>query len=174
MKKAIIFIFTISIFAVSTAFAQKIDERCIQSGWVTDDDRNGTNVRAAPSLKGKVIEVIPYPEEDFETRTVEIIGYSNGWLKILLGEVKNGKISDEDVGWISAKKVTATVETNDTKPAPLYSQPSKKSKKIGTIPDQESLTIVGVSCFGFKVAYKGKTGWLSSDHYCGNPLTTCP
>ncbi len=166
------FVFLIFIFSVSP-LAQTTDDQCVQYGWVEDKDPNGTNVRDQPGLKGKIIAVLPFPKEDDETVTVEIIGYSNGWLKIRLAENGNGKLF-EGTGWISAQKVNARVETKNTKPATLYILPKKTSKKAGTIPDQENITILGVNCFGFKVAYKGKTGWLSSDDKCGNPLTTCP
>ncbi len=166
------FVFLIFIFSVS-ASAQTTDEQCVQYGWVEDKDPNGTTVRDKPGLKGNVLAVLPFPKEVEETVTVEIIGYSNGWLKIRLAVNGNGKIF-EGAGWILAKKVKARVETNNSKPATMFALPKKTSKKAGTIPDEENLTIVGVSCFGFKVSYNRKTGWLSTDDYCGNPLTTCP
>ncbi len=164
------FIFLIFIFSVSSP-AQTTG--CVQYGWVEDKDPNGTNVRDQPGLKGKVLSVLPFPKNEDETVTVEITGYSNGWLKIRLAENGNGKLF-EGTGWISAKMVRARVETNTSTSATLYTLPKNTSKKAGTIPDQENITIVGVSCFGFKVTYNGKTGWLASDDFCGNPLTTCP
>lgn len=168
-----IYILTILVFTFGlTGFAQ--NENCVHSGWVTDKDPKGTNIRNAPSLKGKIIGNIPHAKDDGEQGMLEIIGYSNGWLKIRLGESVDGTTFFKRTGWISAKKVTATVETNTGKPASLYFLPKKSSKKAGTIPTDTLITIVGFDCFGFKVTYKGKTGWLSADDTCGNPVTTCP
>jgi len=171
MKKATILAILLFSFGL-TAFAQ--DVACVHSGWVTDKDPKGTNIRDTPSLKGKIIGNIPHAKDDGEQAILEIIGYSNGWLKIRLGESVDGATFFKGIGWISAKKVTATVETNNGKPASLYASPKKSSKKIGTIPSETLINIVGFDCFGFKVTYKGKTGWLSADDTCGNPVTTCP
>ena len=171
MKKIIILTILLSFFCLKI-FAQS--EHCFQFGWVEDKDPKGTNIRNAPSLSGKIIGNIPHAKDEGEQAMLEIIGYSNGWLKIRLAESVDGKTFFKGIGWISDKKVTATVETNSSKPAPLYSLPKKSSKKIGTISTEKLINIVGFDCFGFKISYKGKTGWLSADDTCGNPVTTCP
>lgn len=146
----------------------------MHSGWVTDKDPKGTNVRERPGVKGNVIGKIPNARDDGEQAIVDVIGYSNGWLKIRLAESVDGTTFFKGIGWISAKKVTSNVETNAGKPAALYSSPRKSSKRVGTIPNDTLINIVGFDCFGFKVSYKGKTAWLSADDACGNPVTTCP
>jgi hypothetical protein len=171
MKKMIILAIFITVLGLQT-FAQ-ID-KCVHGGWIEDKDAKGTNIRDTPSVKGKIIGNIPRAKDDGEQSMIEIIGYSNGWLKIQLAESVDGKTFFKGIGWISAKKVAASVETNTGKPAQLYSQPNGTSKKVGKIPSETLITIVGFDCFGFKVAYKGKTGWLSADDSCGNPVTTCP
>lgn len=171
MRQIFGFVVLLSAFCVS-ALAQ--DDSCVRSGWVTDKDPKGTNIRDAPGLKGKVIGTIPKAKDDGEQSIVDVIGYSNGWLKIRLAESVDGTTFFKGVGWISAKKVTANVETNTGKRAPLYSSPRKSSEKVATIPNDTLINIVGFDCFGFKVAYKGRTGWLSADDACGNPVTTCP
>ncbi|MFN0141121.1 MAG: SH3 domain-containing protein [Pyrinomonadaceae bacterium] len=153
-------------------FAQ--GDSCFHAGWVTDRDPKGTNIRDTASLKGKVIGKIPKAATDGEQAMLEIIGYSNGWLKIRLAESVDGTIFFKGIGWISAKQVTANVETNTGKPAALYSLPKRSSRKVGAIPSETPINIVGFDCFGFKIVYKGKTGWLSTDDACGNPVTTCP
>lgn len=168
-----IFILIILFFAFGlTAFAQ--DDKCVHYGWVEDKDPKGTNIRDSASLKGKIIGKIPHAKDDGEQAILEIIGYSNGWLKIRFAESVDGTTFFKGTGWISAKKVTSTVETNTNKPAILYSSPKKSSKKIGKIPSDTLINIVGFDCFGFKVSYKGKTGWLNAEDTCGNPVTTCP
>jgi hypothetical protein len=170
--KRLFILATLQLALCFSVFAQ--DESCAHSGWVKDTDPMGTNIRDTPSLKGKVVGRTPKSTTDGEQAILEIIGYSNGWLKIRLSESVDGTNLFKGIGWISAKKVTANVETNTGKPASLYSLPKKSSKRTGTIPTDRMIAIVGFDCFGFKVSYKGKTGWLSADDTCGNPVTTCP
>ena len=172
MKKMIIPAIFLLLLLGFNIFAQ--DNECVRSGWVADKDPKGTNVRDSPGLKGKIIGNIPHANDDGEQAMLEIIGYSNGWLKIQLAESVDGTTFFKEIGWISAKKVAASVETKTGKSALIYFQPNKTSKKVGTIPNETSITIVGFDCFGFRVSYKGKTGWLAADDICGNPVTTCP
>jgi len=147
---------------------------CTHSGWVQDKDKNGTNVRATPSPNGKIVKVFPFPKEDGEQVIVNTIGYNRGWLKIRFAETVGGTQLLDRVAWISGDMVTASVETKNNKPATLYAGPTRKSRKVGTIPNDTLIAIAGFDCFGFSVSYKGKTGWLSRDDTCGNPVTTCP
>ena len=148
--------------------------QCKLSGWVEDKDKKGTNVRATPSPKGKVVKIFAFPKDDGEQVMLETIGYDSGWLKIRSAETVDGTKLLDQVAWISAKMVRASVETNTGKPATLYAAPSRKSRKVGTIPSETPISIVGFDCFGYKISYKGSTGWLSRDDTCGNPVTTCP
>ena len=148
--------------------------QCTHSGWVQDKDKNGTNVRAAPSSNAKMVKVFPFPKEDGEQVIVNTIGYDNGWLKIRHAETVDGTQLLDKAAWISAKMVKASVETKNSKPATLYAAPTRSSRKVGTIPNDTLIDIGGFDCFGFKVTYKGRTGWLSSEDTCGNPVTTCP
>jgi hypothetical protein len=171
MKKAIILGLTILTFGLST-LAQN-DNRCGHGAWVADKDPNGTNIRNAPGLHGKIIAVVPHstaPENDI---MIDIIGYSNGWLKVTAAGNVEGTFSFTGIGWISAKKVATSVQHREGGSAPLFALPKRSSKKIGSIPENSEFTIVGHDCFGLKVIYKGKTGWLYRDDICGNVVTTC-
>jgi hypothetical protein len=173
MKRTILFLMLCVLTGARVpALAQK--GQCMHSGWVQDADKKGTNIRATPSLNAKIVKVFPFPKEDGEQVIVNTIGYDGGWLKIRLAESVDGtQLLDRDA-WISAKMVTASVETKNSKPAILYAAPTRNSRKVGTIPNDTLIAIAGFDCFGFKVSYKGKTGWLSSEDTCGNPVTTCP
>jgi hypothetical protein len=173
MRRSIIFLSLFLLAAAANASLAQ-DAGCSLSGWVQDNDKKGTNVRATPMVTGKAVSVFPFPSDDGEQVIVEIIGYKNGWLKIRSAETVDGTELLNKVAWISAKKVTASVETKNNKPATLYAGPTRKSRKIGTIPNETLISIAGFDCFGFKVSYKGKTGWLLKDNVCGNPVTTCP
>ena len=106
---------------------------------------------------------------------VRVVGYSNGWLKISGTVEVSGNRSFSDIGWVSAKLIaTGTKGDKDYEaPAPLYEKPSKSSKKIGSIPSGTAVQIISFDCFGGKINYKGKTGWLSIENICGNPETNC-
>ena len=173
MKRTLLFLVLCALAGVGVpVWAQK--GQCTHSGWVQDKDKTGTNIRATPSTNGKVVTVFPFPKEDGEQVIVDTIGYDNGWLKIGRAETVDGTNLLNKAAWISGKMVTASVETKNSKPATLYAAPTRKSRKVGTIPNDTLIAIAGFDCFGFKVTYKGKTGWLSSEDTCGNPVTTCP
>lgn len=160
---------------VATLYAQT--NECSFSAWVIDKDVNGLNVRETPGTNGNIIGKLKYANDDDEIVIVRIIGYSNGWVKINGAETVGGEEQFSGIGWVSAKMVTISTEQhngNASKPVPLYIQPKTSSKKVGTIPSDVNVQIVGFDCFGLKVTYKTKTGWLSVNDMCGNPVTTCP
>jgi uncharacterized protein YbbC (DUF1343 family) len=172
MKKTIILGLLILTCGLSATFAQ--GDNCVHHVWVEDKDPKGTNIRDTPSIKGKIIDVIPKAtDEDEPEVSIEVVSYSNGWLKMRWTETVNGNEKTK-FGWISAKKVDFAIENKSGKRSvPLYSSASRKSKKIASVPDTAKFDIVGLSCFGFKISYQGKTGWIWEGDTCGNPLTTC-
>ena len=173
MKRAVIFL-TILLLAIVPSVGSAQTDGCSLWAWVNDKDKGGTNVRATPSVTGKVVTTFPFPADDDHLVIVDIIGYENGWLKIRGADTIDGTSLLSEPAWISAKLVSANVETNDNRPAVLYTQPKRSSRRAGTIPTNTPITIAGFDCFGYKVTYKGKTGWLAKDDVCGNPVTTCP
>ena len=154
--------------------AQNLSDNCSKYGWVEDKDPKGTNIRSLPGTKGKVVGLVPLAKQEGGQVMVEIVGYSDGWLKIKSGETVDGTVIFEGTGWISAKKVVVNSENAAGKTAPLYAAPKVTSKRVGSVPNDKLLTITGVDCFGVKVVYKGIAGWLRNDDVCGNPVTTCP
>lgn len=176
-KMAIIFsIFIIGLIAVTNISAQTVESDCSFSAWVTDKDVNGLNVRDKAGVDGKIIGKLKFAKDDDNIVIVNIIGYSNGWVKINRAETVGGEEQFSDIGWVSAKMVAVRTEQHNgssDKPLSLYAKPKTSGKKIGTIPNEEDVEIVGFDCFGFKVKHKNKTGWLSADDMCGNPVTTC-
>ena len=169
MKKILILAILISFLGLNI-FAQS--GKCVQRVWIEDDDPKGTNIRDAPSIKGKIIDVIPRATDEEPEGSIDVVAYSNGWLKTVWTETVKGKDVNK-FGWISAKKVGFAIEVKSGGPAPLYSSPSRSSKKIAAVSETASFTIIGIGCFGFKISYKGKIGWLWEGDTCGNPLTTC-
>jgi len=112
--------------AIAPAFAQEpvwvpsVETLCQIAGWSIDTDPKGTNVRAAPSAKARVVGKLPRYIENEEYRfgiEFEIIGSHNGWLKI------TGAKDDSDrsgkpprptyagMGWISGNLVRFVVQS---------------------------------------------------------------
>ncbi len=173
MKKLLLIILSLA-FLITGVFAQE-EANCGISGWVTDKDPKGLNVRDQPNAKGKIIAKLPHKSnEDDDIVTVYITGYSNGWVKIARAETINGDTIFDDIGWISAKMVATGTKgsENYNKPVPLYAQTNTK-KKLGTIPSEATVQIAGFQCGWIKVIYKGKSGWIRVANICGNPVTTC-
>ena len=164
-------------FSGTVIFAQNASDKCAIKGWVEDKGVNkDIFIHSGPSTTSKNIGEIKAVTEDGDETIVEITGYKNGWLKIRKAESIEGDVVFEGEGWIPASRVTANVQRpdgNSKKAVTLYSGPALSSKKSGTIPSETLVTIVGYNCFGLKVKYKGKTGWLPKGYMCGNPVTTC-
>ena len=177
MKKCIFSIFIAVAFSGAAIFAQGASDKCAIKAWVEDKVLiKDIFVHAAPDTTSKIIGEIPFVTEDGEETIVEIIGYKNGWLKINRATDLEDMIVFQGAGWIPASRVTANVQRpdgNSRKTTSLYSGPSVSSKKVGTIPSETLVKIIGYNCFGLKVKYNGKTGWLPKNNMCGNPVTTC-
>lgn len=163
------------VFGVQIISAQTDEADCSIQAYVIDKDPKGLNVRDQPGTSGKVIGNLKFPgDEDGNIVMVEIIGYSNGWVKIRKAETVDGVVQFSGAGWVSAKMVSTTTERADQKPLKIYAKPNIKSKTVGTMPNDIKVNIVGYDCFGLKVTYKKITGWIPKDDLCGNPVTTCP
>lgn len=175
MTKLLCLILVVLTFGAATMLAQ--DAKCAIRAWVEDKVmEKDIFIHEKPETLSKNLGEIKAVTEDGDETTVEIIGYQNGWLQIRRAETIEGEKVFEGKGWIPAGRVTANVQRSDgnsRKTAPLYAGPALSSKKIGTIPSETLVTIVGYNCFGLKVKYKGKTGWLPKNYMCGNPVTTC-
>lgn len=104
---------------------------------------------------------------------LDVVGYSPGWLRISHAETVSGANLFDGDGWIPASRVRTNVQTRTNRAATLYASASKSSKRVGQIPTESFVEIVGFSCFGFKVKYKNRIGWLPNQNSCGNPVTTC-
>jgi hypothetical protein len=158
--------------------------QCSIGAWVEDPElpKATTKVHKAPSLTSEALADIPFAgDEEDDQAMIEITGYSaakvdrywTGWVRISSAVTVGGAELFSGDGWIPSDRVRVNVQTPTNKPAPLYSAPKKGSKRIGTIPTETFVKIVGFNCFGFKVRYNGKVGWVVKAMTCGNPVTTC-
>jgi len=73
-------------FAQESAWVPSVETTCQIEGWSIDTDPKGTNVRAAPSVKARVVGKLPAYVVRHDTYSFgiefQIIGSHNGWLKI--------------------------------------------------------------------------------------------
>lgn len=164
--------------SVLSGIAQVVDERCVMQAWIGEGKPNKyIFIHEAPNPSSKVLGEIPDMGDEEVEATVEIIGYSNGWVKIRKAQDSDFETVFEGTGWIPAERVTTRAQRLDgnlKKGVTLYAKPSSSSRKLGTVPNEKYVKIVGYDCFGLKVKYKNIIGWVSKDQLCGNPVTTCP
>lgn len=175
MKKTMILL-ALLILAIGgqKIYAQTEESSCSIRAWVTDKDPKGLNVRSQPNAAGKVLATLKAGTDDDEI-IVNVVGYSNGWVKISGATKVSGDEVFSDIGWVSAKMLeTGTKgDKNYDDAVQLYALAKTSSKKTGTVPSEASVRIAGFSCGWIKIELKGKTGWIRTLNICGNPVTTC-
>lgn len=172
MKNKLFIITAIIILAtMTTAFAQNVKNDYSVGAWVEDKElEKDIAIRDKPSGFGKSVGEIPFVMEDKDKVHVSITGYSKGWLRIQFAAKMDETVLFSGDGWIKANRVNAAVISKNGKPVSFYALPQLKSKKVGTLPDKTQFEVIGYDHFGLKIRYKGKTGWLSRDNICGDPL----
>ena len=186
MKKTI-FLLALVILTIGgqKMHAQTEETSCSIRAYIKD---TGTvNVRSKPAGGGKVLAklIVEVSDTALPAITVEIVGYSNGWVKIssakkLSGELAiSKKVSSEEVfsgsGWIPAKLLTTRtkISLKTDKSVQLYTEPETSSRKSGNIPNDYPVIITGFKCGWLKIEYKSKTGWIRKINVCGNPTADC-
>jgi hypothetical protein len=173
LKRSVLLILALAACALPVV-AQTEEPSCSIQAWVKDRDPNGLNVRDKPAVTGKIVAKLKVDAESEEI-LVNVIGYSNGWLKISGAEKLAGGSVFDGIGWVSAKMIETGTKgsPNYDSPAPIYAVANTSSKKAGTIPSEALIQIDGFKCGWIKALYKGKTGWLRVRNICGSPVTTC-
>lgn len=174
-KKLLIVAFIISAFAVS-AFAQKTVETCSIKSWVEDPEipKIDDQLRVQPKYESKSLMKIPFAFEAGDETEVEIVGFSNGYVKVRKAVNEKHRIDFQGTGWIWANRIAVKLRHENGKVVNLYALPKTISKKIGKILNEDfaDFIVIGFDCFGLKVKYNGKKGWISKKDICGN-LTAC-
>src|ERR1043165_4070622 len=103
MKKTL-FLLALMILVVGgqKVYAQAEESSCSVEAWVTDRDPNGLNVRDKPGAAGKVLTTLKAGDGG-DAIIVNVVGYSNGWVKISGARKVSGSEVFSDIGWVSAK-----------------------------------------------------------------------
>jgi hypothetical protein len=110
--------------AVTPASARSA--RCNFSGWSSDLDPNGLNVRAEPSATARIVGTLPPPEpgQDIEVDfgvTFDVVESRNGWFRIENARRWSDSASGPSslpIGWISGRYLTFQLQTDKVFAAP--------------------------------------------------------
>ncbi|MBX2970118.1 MAG: hypothetical protein KF803_12170 [Cyclobacteriaceae bacterium] len=133
---------------------------CDVSAYLDDPDDSGTNIRATPG--GKIIGQLKY-EEDCGCLTVRFVESKNGWMKLSEGGWVYGKLFSVDTrNYASGEKVY------------LNEYPTDESEVVAEFDREKHFSVKG--CCGTWLLVEdemGKSGWLTADMICANPLTNC-
>ena len=141
---------------------------CDISVLVADTDPNGMNVRAAPSTRARVLQIIPV-----DASGLAVVREQRGaWFRIAgISNAETGENLFRGIGWVHRSLLGLGVANGDTR---LYAAPDSRSQVLRTlVADETPITLIGCSGQWAKVRAEGRVGWLSPSGQCSNPLTTC-
>ena len=180
----------VAILASALPHGASAQQQCASRGFLSDTDPNGTNLRAAPDRNARIVGRLPPTESisnvDSLAAEFEIVGSSNGWLRI-----RNPERDDPEEGrtkkltfsgWIWGGLVSMTAGDARLRSAPREDAPVLAwlmNRDKGWGPDSFAIRQVH-GCSGIFVdvtvepaAERGKVmrGWIG--HFCTNQLTTC-
>ncbi len=159
---------------------------CTFSGWSSDPDPRGLNVRAGPAATARIVGVLPPPEDhdDIEVdfgATFDVVESRDGWFRIA-----NARRWSDDArapatlpsGWISGRDLHVQLQTDKAFAAPDPSSPLVLSSWLdeGTLTqfryrnptecrgEWVRLTVIGPD-------NRERQGWVRG--VCGLQETTC-
>lgn len=149
------------------------DESIRVRALITDRDRKGTNVRAAPA--GQIIAVIPYPSpidmedgdnEELERRVVTLLAERDGWFQVIYDGHKKGWLHKSVLGGYACG-----TEDGD---AHLRARPEYNASVRATLASDTPLRLLSVRGAWLKVSCKNRarrsvSGWLPPQCVWANP-----
>ena len=154
--------------AAAPAASARQATRCDISAYVTDQDPNGLNVRAGPSGTARVLKVVT----NAASGVARIKGQSGAWFRISgIVDAETDTMLFRGDGWVHFSLLGLDVASGDPR---LYAGPGARSRVLARLePDGSLVKLIGCSDGWAKVRFGTRTGWLSPDGQCSNPLTTC-
>jgi hypothetical protein len=163
---------------------------CSISGWSSDPDPAGLNVRAAPGATARIIGRIPPAKAqagDTYAAEFDIVGSRDGWFLIRNvrfaddGDGKGDQTVFRGPGWVFADKVRFLINSVDLRRGPSLQSPvvaKLRSPDGSSGPDSAIIDHV-YGCAGafadVAVHMTGRPptrGWATG--VCSNQVTTCP
>ncbi|MCC5610669.1 SH3 domain-containing protein [Nostoc sp. CHAB 5834] len=137
-------------------------QKCDIFAYVTDTDSQGLNVRSGASTNNVIIGQIPINE------TVHVIGAAGNWVQIT-----NASNGFQGTGWVFVPKLGLTTRGYGTNGVDLYTSTSQESQKVGKIPANTAVKLLGCQGDWAQLEYQGVKGWLTKEDQCGAALTSC-
>ncbi|MHC5939088.1 SH3 domain-containing protein [Nostoc sp.] len=137
-------------------------QKCNIFAYVTDIDSQGLNVRSGASTNNTILGQIPINE------TVQVIGAVGNWVQIT-----NASDGFQGTGWVFVPKLGLTTRGYGTNGVDFYVTTSQQSQKVGRIPANTAVKLLGCQRDWAQVEYQGVKGWLTKEDQCGAALTSC-
>ncbi|MEH2274774.1 MAG: SH3 domain-containing protein [Nostoc sp.] len=137
-------------------------QKCDILAYVTDTDPQGLNVRSGASTYNTILGQIPINE------TVQVINAAGDWVQIT-----NASDGFQGTGWVFVPKLGLTTRGYGTNGVDLYVSTSQQSQKVGRIPANIVVKLLGCQGDKAQVEYQGVKGWLTKQDQCGAALTSC-
>ncbi|MEH2235397.1 SH3 domain-containing protein [Nostoc sp.] len=137
-------------------------QKCDILAYVTDTDSQGLNVRSGASTNNTILGQIPINE------TVQVIGAAGDWVQIT-----NASDGFKGTGWVFVPKLGLTTRGYGTNGVHLYASTSQQSRKVGRIPANTPVKLLGCQGDWAQVEYQGVKGWLTREDQCSAALTSC-
>ncbi|WP_366931668.1 SH3 domain-containing protein [Nostoc sp. NOS(2021)] len=119
-------------------------------------------MRSGASRNNTILGQIPINE------TVKVIGAAGDWVQIT-----NASDGFKGTGWVFVPKLGLTTQGYGTNSVNLYASTSQKSRKVGRIPANTAVKLLGCQRDWAQVEYQGVKGWLRREDQCGAALTSC-
>ncbi|MEH2007244.1 SH3 domain-containing protein [Nostoc sp.] len=119
-------------------------------------------MRSGASTNNTIIGQIPIKE------TVQIISAAGNWVQIT-----NASDGFKGTGWVSVPKLGLTTRGYGTNGVNFYVNTSQQSQKVGRIPANTAVKLLGCQGDWAQVEYQGVKGWLTRKDQCGAALTSC-
>lgn len=136
---------------------------------VSDPDARGTNVRAAPNSKARVLATLKKVKGRLPV--VRVTAQQGAWFRISSAETGGGKAKRLS-GWIHRSLLAVQLRGG----APMYAGPSRRRKLPYHAGDAEAdgklLACRGTWVRVYHTELK-KRGWMSQDDHCPDMGTPC-
>ncbi|MHC5734801.1 SH3 domain-containing protein [Nostoc sp.] len=137
-------------------------QKCDILAYVTDTDPRGLNVRSNRSSKSKILGQIPINE------TVQVVAAAGDRVQIT-----NASDGFQGTGWVFVPKLGLTTRGYGTNGVDLYANTNQQSQKVGRIPANTVVKLLGCQGDWAQVEYQDIKGWLTREDQCGAALTSC-
>ena len=156
-----------NIFSPLIIVEAQTQTKCNIKSYIEYSDPNGTNIRAAADKDSAILNTIKNDDV-----IVTVTGFSEDWFEISKAETIGGDVLFQNRGWIHSSLLGMQIAEADVR---LYAQPKKNSRVLMKLkPEASAVKLIACQSDWVRIQTGGKTGWLSPNGQCGNPVTTCP